>query len=141
MTTLSIIIPIYNQELYLSQCLESVLSQRFSDFEVIAVDDGSTDTSSAILEQYAKKDRRVKIVSKENGGYGSAMNTGLLNVRGIYIGIVEPDDTILPQMYEELIAKAEQMQISSSVHFKGSSPAAFGWRIKAGITLRGNCSS
>ncbi len=108
MTMLSIIIPVYNQAPYLSECLESVLSQRFSDFEIIAVDDGSTDTSPAILEQYARNDCRVKIISKENGGYGSAMNTGLLNTHGAYIGIIEPDDTILPQMYEELIGKAEQ---------------------------------
>lgn len=108
MAMLSIIIPVYNEAPYLAGCLESVLSQSFNDFEIIAVDDGSTDTSLAILRQYARNDRRIKIISKENGGYGSAMNAALLNTRGTYIGIVESDDTILPQMYEELIGKAEE---------------------------------
>ncbi|MHC5076969.1 MAG: glycosyltransferase [Planctomycetota bacterium] len=109
MTMLSIIIPVYNQSRYLSECLESVLAQHFADFEVICVDDGSTDDSLAILKQYSAKDNRIRIISTSNSGYGSAMNIGLKNANGTYIGIVESDDSISPCMYEELITKAQQM--------------------------------
>ncbi len=106
MPMLSIIIPVYNQTRYLQECMDSVLTQRFTDFEVIAVDDGSTDDSLDILKHYAQQDHRIKIIAKDNGGYGTAMNAGLREACGIYIGIVEPDDVILPHMYEELITTA-----------------------------------
>ncbi len=108
MTTLSILIPVYNQARYLPDCLDSVLNQEFRNFEVIAIDDGSTDDSRSILNKYAAKDSRVRVISKSNGGYGSAMNAGLRQASGAYIGIVESDDTIEPQMYRELIDAAEQ---------------------------------
>ena len=82
MTLLSIIIPVYNQAGYLPDCIDSVLNQRFQDFEVIAVDDGSTDESASILKDYAEKDPRLKVVSIANGGYGAAMNTGLQHAQG-----------------------------------------------------------
>lgn len=106
MPMLSIIIPVYNQTHYLQECMDSVLTQVFTDFEVVAVDDGSTDDSLAILKHYTRHDHRVKVVAKENGGYGTAMNSGLQKACGTYIGIVEPDDVISPHMYEELMSKA-----------------------------------
>lgn len=108
MTKLSIIVPVYNQTAYLAECMDSILAQQFIGFEIVAVDDGSTDDSLAILKRYAQQDHRIKFIAKENGGYGTAMNSGLRAARGTYIGIVEPDDTISPRMYEKLMSKAMQ---------------------------------
>ena len=91
---ISIIIPVYNVEDYLSQCLDSVLSQDFDDFEVICVNDGSTDNSLIILEKYAKLDSRIKIISQINGGLGSARNTGLKHANGEYVMFIDSDDYI-----------------------------------------------
>jgi glycosyltransferase involved in cell wall biosynthesis len=108
MTRLSILIPVYNQARYLPECLNSVLNQEFADFEAIAIDDGSTDESLSILKQFAGRDRRLKVISQPNGGYGRAMNAGLAAAQGIYIGIVESDDTVDPRMYAELFKAADQ---------------------------------
>lgn len=110
MTPLTILIPVYNQARYLPLCLHSILKQEFQRFEIIAIDDGSTDASRSILDAYAAADSRIKVISKSNGGYGSALNVGLAAAAGDYIGIVEPDDTIEPQMYRRLMAAAEQTQ-------------------------------
>lgn len=99
---ISIIIPIYNTEKYLRQCLESISKQTLADFEAICVDDGSTDSSPAILDAFAAEDNRLKVVHKQNEGYGAAINTGLKIASGSYIGIVEPDDYVEPDMYEVL---------------------------------------
>ena len=80
--TLSIIIPVYNTEKYLSACLDSILPQSFADFEVLLVDDGSTDGSGAICDRYAERDPRVRVFHKENGGVSSARNMGLENAVG-----------------------------------------------------------
>lgn len=105
---LSVIVPIYNVEKYLSGCVESILSQEFADFEIIAVDDGSTDLSGKIIDEYAKKDSRIKVFHTENGGVSKARNIGLENAVGEYIGFVDSDDTISPVMYKKLIAEAEK---------------------------------
>lgn len=101
MTKVSVIVPTYNVENYLVECLESIINQTLTDIEIICIDDGSTDGSGKILDQYAQKDNRIKVIHKENGGYGKAMNTGLDNATGEYIGIVEPDDYIALDMYEK----------------------------------------
>ena len=108
MPKVSIIIPVYNVEKYLSKCLESVLVQTLEDIEIICVNDGSTDGSGEILDQYVAQDRRVKVLHQVNAGYGAAMNTGLEAASGKYIGIVESDDIIMPGMYETLYASAVQ---------------------------------
>lgn len=105
MSKISIIIPIYNVEKYLRECLDSVVSQTFKDIEVICVNDGSKDSSLAIINEYAKNDNRVVVVDKENGGYASAINKGLELATGEYIGIVESDDYCAPKMYEHLFNK------------------------------------
>ena len=102
MPKVTAIIPIYNVEAYLSQCLDSVLSQSLEDIEIVCVNDGSTDTSLTIVEEYAAKDRRIVIIDKENGGYGKAVNCGLDRAQGEYIAIIEPDDFIDPAMFEDL---------------------------------------
>lgn len=100
--SISIIIPIYNTEKYLQQCLESIAAQTFTSFEAICIDDGSTDSSPAIMDTFADKDARFKVIHKKNSGYGAAVNTGLAMAKGTYIGIVEPDDYIEPSMYKTL---------------------------------------
>lgn len=94
--TISIIIPVYNTETYLSTCIESILSQNFSDYEVLLIDDGSTDGSGAICDEYAKKDDRIQVVHKDNGGVSSARNLGLEHARGKWVYFVDSDDELLP---------------------------------------------
>lgn len=102
MAKVSIIVPTYNVEIYLEQCMESLHRQTLADIEIICVNDGSKDGSLEILKRYAEKDSRVMIIDKENGGYGKAMNVGLECATGEYIGIVEPDDYVPLNMYEDL---------------------------------------
>ncbi|MCM1265936.1 MAG: glycosyltransferase [Candidatus Gastranaerophilales bacterium] len=99
---ISAIIPVCNVENYLEQCLDSVINQTLADIEIICVNDGSTDSSGEILEKYAKKDDRIKLINKENGGYGSACNKGLEIASGEFISIVESDDYIDTNMFEDL---------------------------------------
>ena len=91
----SIIIPVYNVEKYLDRCLESVLKQEFNDYEIILVDDGSTDTSSYICDSY-KQSEKVTVIHKDNGGLSSARNCGLDISKGEYIFFVDSDDYICP---------------------------------------------
>lgn len=98
----SIIVPIFNMEKYLERCLNSLKSQTLADIEIIAVNDGSSDHSLKILENYAKDDPRIIIINKENGGVSSARNKGILAARGQFIGFVDPDDWVDFRMYEEL---------------------------------------
>ena len=104
----SVVIPVYNVEKYLRQCLDSVVNQTLRDIEIICIDDGATDHSGAILDEYAAHDDRIKVVHKENGGYGKGMNIGLGLATGEYIGIVEPDDFIELDTYETLYNKAKE---------------------------------
>lgn len=102
----SIVVPVYNVEKYLSECLDSIVSQTLKDIEIIVVNDGSTDNSLSIAERYANHDNRIIIVNKENRGYGHSMNQGFEKASGEYIGIVESDDCASPQMFEELYSLA-----------------------------------
>ena len=106
--SLSIIVPIYGVEKYLRQCLDSIVAQTFKDFECILVDDGSKDGCPAICDEYAAIENRFKVVHKKNAGYGAAVNTGLDIAQGKWIGIVEPDDWISPEMYEMLVARGSE---------------------------------
>ena len=102
MSTISIIVPVYEVEKYLKRCVDSILCQTFCDIEVILVDDGSSDNCGFICDEYAKQDKRVKVIHKQNGGLSSARNAGLDIATGDYIGFVDSDDWIHPQMYEYL---------------------------------------
>ncbi|MGB3159726.1 MAG: glycosyltransferase family 2 protein [Carnobacterium sp.] len=104
--TISIIVPVYNVEKYLRQCIESILNQKYQDFELILVNDGSTDLSKEICEEYLKKDRRIKLENKKNGGLSSARNVGLNVAVGEYIGFIDSDDWIHEDMYERLVNHA-----------------------------------
>lgn len=103
----SIIIPIFNVENYLEQCLDSVLNQTLKEIEIICIDDGSTDNSPKILEEFAKKDDRIKIVNKKNAGLGAARNTGMEYTTGEYIGFVDSDDWVDTSMFEKLYKNAK----------------------------------
>ena len=113
MPKVSVIVPVYNVEQYLEKCIDSICTQTLQDIEIICVDDGSTDSSPQILDIYAKKDSRIRVIHKGNAGYGAAMNTGMDAAKGEYIGIVESDDCILPQMYARLYetAKADDLDL------------------------------
>lgn len=105
---ISVIVPVYNVEPFLEECLDSILNQTLKDMEIICVNDGSTDNSLTILERYAKKDKRVQVISKENGGVSSSRNAGLAVARGEYVSFIDSDDFIEPQMLEMLYAKAKE---------------------------------
>ena len=105
---ISVIVPIYNTEKYLARCIESILCQTYTNLEIILVDDGSTDKSGDICDFYARKDNRVKVVHKENGGAAAARNFALNMVTGQYIGFVDSDDYTDIEMYQKLYEKAKQ---------------------------------
>lgn len=98
----SILVPIFNVEKYLRQCLESLVNQTLKDIEIICINDGSTDSSPAIIDEFAKNDPRIVILTKTNSGYGDSMNQGLKKATGEYIGIVESDDWVDIDMFENL---------------------------------------
>lgn len=102
---LSVIIPIYNVELYLSRCLESIIKQTYHNLEIICVDDGSTDKSGKIADEYAKRDKRIKVIHKTNGGLVSARKAGIQMAKGEYISNIDSDDYIEPNMYCEMMSK------------------------------------
>lgn len=107
----SIVMPIYNAEPYLRECLDSVINQTLKNIEIICVNDGSTDNSLEIIKEYAQKDVRIKYIDKPNAGYGQTMNCGIAAASGEYIGIVEPDDFVKPEMYETLYNKAKELDL------------------------------
>lgn len=104
----SVVVPIYKVERFLTQCVDSILSQTLQDIEVILVDDGSPDGCPDMVDAYAKRDSRVVAIHQPNGGYGKAVNAGIAQARAPYIGIIESDDWIEPTMYEKLYTRALQ---------------------------------
>ncbi|MCD8377341.1 MAG: glycosyltransferase [Candidatus Gastranaerophilales bacterium] len=114
MLKISVIVPIYNAEPYLSRCLESILNQTLSDIEIICVNDGSDDNSAKILEEYSKKDERIFVITQENGGMSAARNTGVDCAKGEFIGFVDADDFIEKDFYLKLYnaAKSNSAEVS-----------------------------
>ena len=106
LSAISVVVPVYNAEPYLKECMESVCSQSFPDLEIICVNDGSTDNSLQILGDYAARDSRIRVIDGPNGGYGKAMNIGMDAARGKYLAILEPDDYLPPLAYERLYSTA-----------------------------------
>ncbi len=102
----SVVVPVYNVERYLNECIESILNQSFRDFELILVDDGAKDSSGEICDVYAEKDNRVKVIHKENGGQSTARNRGVQEAQGKYVIFLDSDDFISsPYFFEELKEK------------------------------------
>lgn len=123
MALLSVIVPVYNMEKYLSRCLDSIIDQTLQDIEIVCVDDGSTDSSPVILQSYAEKDSRIHIISKQNGGLVSARKAGVKAATGKYIGYVDSDDWIDPVMYESMCDCADNHQadmVSGGYFFEGN---------------------
>ena len=116
--------PIYNVADYLEQCLASIQSQSYTNLEIICLNDGSTDTSLALLEAYAAHDGRVVIIDKENEGYGATCNRGIAAAHGMWVGIVEPDDYLEPTMVQELVnlvqknGGEDQVDIARSAYWR-----------------------
>lgn len=106
MPKVSVIIPVYNVEKYLRECLDSVINQTLNDLEIICINDGSTDGCLDILNEYASRDSRIRIINKENGGLSAARNDGIMQATGEYIGFVDSDDWISPDFYENLYSAA-----------------------------------
>ena len=102
-TLISIIVPVYRTEKYLDRCVESIVNQTYKNLEIILVDDGSPDDCPKMCDEWAKKDKRIKVIHKENGGVSSARNIGIKSAKGKYIGFVDSDDYIEKEMYESLI--------------------------------------
>ena len=111
MSKLSIIVPVYKVEQYIHKCVDSILNQTFTDFELILVDDGSSDNCGKICDEYAHKDERVRVIHKENGGVSSARNLGIDEAKGEYISFIDPDDWIELNMYEEIFNYVEESKI------------------------------
>ena len=111
MIKVSVVIPVYNTYKYLPECLESVINQTLADIEIICINDGSTDFSSKILEEYASKDKRIKIISQNNQGVSCARNRGLEIARGEYIYFLDSDDKITLTALEELYDIAEKISL------------------------------
>ena len=108
---ISILVPCYNVEKYLPQCLDSIVGQTLRDIEIIVINDGSKDSTLDIIKSYAARDDRIKIIDKENEGYGKSMNRGLDAATGEYVGIVESDDWIDADMFESLVKIADENNV------------------------------
>lgn len=102
MTKISVIVPVYNAEKYLHRCVDSILAQTFTDFEVLLINDGSTDQSPAICDEYAAIDSRVRVFHEENGGVSSARNLGIFNSKGLYLFFVDSDDFLMDGFFQKL---------------------------------------
>ena len=133
---LSIIVPVYNMEEFLPKCLDSIIAQTMRKWELICVNDGSTDGSQCLLEEYADRDSRIRVVHKENGGLVSARKAGVAEARGKYVGFVDPDDWIEKQMYEKLYGFAVENDVelvSSDYCQEGNYTAVSHDAVEAGI--------
>ena len=122
MPMISIIIPVYNTQQYLPRCIDSILSQSFTDFELLLIDDGSTDGSGKICDAYAEKDNRIRVFHKENGGVSSARNLGLNEAQGEWICFVDSDDELLPdglQIMADGISNEVDMIMAGYYEFEG----------------------
>lgn len=122
----SVVIPCYNVEKYLRQCLDSVVNQTLRDLEIICVNDGSKDSTLSIIQEYAAKDGRIKIIDKPNGGYGESMNRGFDLATGEYLGIIESDDYAELDMFEKLYSRAKEYNldvVKSGFFFYFSKPS------------------
>lgn len=108
MVKVSVIVPIYNVEKYLRQCLDSIVTQTLKEIEILLIDDGSTDQSLEIAKEYEKKDARIQVICQPNGGAGAARNNGIRHATGEYLSFLDSDDFFEPNMLEEAYVKAEE---------------------------------
>ena len=117
---ISVIIPVYNDEKYLEQCVESVLTQSYHNLEVILVDDGSTDATPAICEDFRRQDDRIRVIYKQNEGIGASRNTGLAMATGDYILFIDHDDWLLEDHIQKLYDLLKKNQVDIAIgNFSG----------------------
>ena len=136
MPKLSVIVPVYNTEKYLRECIDSILAQTFTDFELILVDDGSADGSGAICDEYAAKDPRIRVIHQENGGVTSARKTGAVLSKGDYVTYVDSDDWIGPDGYRNMMSHIEKHQADIGIFamtVEKKQPVVISNRIAPGI--------
>lgn len=126
---ISVIVPVYNVARYLDKCIDSIVKQTYENLEIILVDDGSTDQSGSLCDKWAKKDARIKVIHKENGGLSDARNVGVRHALGAYIGFVDSDDFIHPKMYELLYN-------AITLHHAEMAICNYRWIDDAGKTLK-----
>ena len=112
----SVIVPVYNADKYLEKCINSILAQTYAKFELIAVDDGSTDNSGSMLDKYTERDARISVIHKNNGGIGSACAAGIEIAKGDYLAFVDSDDFIEKDMLDNLCSVIEKTN-ADIVHF------------------------
>lgn len=112
---MSIIVPTYNVKLYVEECVDSLLNQKYVDCEIIIVDDGSTDGSSEVCDKLKLKDSRIIVVHQKNGGLSAARNTGLKHAKGEYIGFIDSDDIVSPSMFSDMINTLEKNKADVAV--------------------------
>lgn len=110
MTKISVIVPVYNCEKYITRCLDSITSQTFTDFECIVVDDGSSDRSSAICDKYAEQDARFSVIHQKNDGMSVARNAGIDTCNGEWIAFVDSDDWCEPTMLEDMYNTVQKIK-------------------------------
>ena len=115
MPKLSVIVPVYNTEKYLRECVDSILAQTFTDFELILVDDGSTDGSGTICDEYAKQDERIQVIHQENGGVTRARKNGAAVSKGEYVTYVDSDDWIDPETYQDIMVHVSNYGVDVAV--------------------------
>ena len=125
MTKVSVIIPVYNAEKYLRQCVDSVLAQTLTDLECILVDDGSRDASPSICDEYAARDSRVRVIHKPNGGVSSARNAGIRIAQGEFIAVLDADDWVSPEMYEKMLEAGADVCLCDYFRFSEKEETVF----------------
>lgn len=120
--TVSVVVPVYNVEKYIKECLDSIVNQTYKNLQIILVDDGSTDSSGKICDEYAENDNRITVIHQKNAGAGAAKNTGLDYVKGEYLSLIDSDDFIELNMYEKMLSymlskKVDVVQCSFNNYF------------------------
>ena len=112
---ISIIVPIYNVKKYIQQCVESLINQTYKNLEIILIDDGSTDGCGELCDEFGKKDQRIHVIHKQNGGLSDARNKGIDVASGDYIGFVDSDDWISHNMYEKMLSSLKSVNADIAV--------------------------
>lgn len=124
---ISIIVPVYNAERYIDQCIQSIVDQTYKELEILLIEDGSLDNCGAICDKWVEKDERIKVYHVKNGGSAKARNIGLIHASGKYVGFVDADDFLFPEMYETLysLAVSSQAEIAECGYYRVDSENIF----------------
>lgn len=137
MPTISVIVPIYNMERYIKRCIDSIINQSFNDWELILIDDGSSDTSGEICDKYARQDFRIRVIHKKNGGVASARQIGTDEARGEYSIHCDADDWVEPDMLHEMYSKAKDVNadiVVSNLYYNDSDNSESIYKVNVPLT-------